>query len=336
MKKAFLAVVVVLLVFSLVACSTAVSGATDSKTSDESAPADVETVEAGNYTVGVLYCMLSAPAVKVVSVFVESKAEELGISLVELDGEFDAQKQTDQLNSLISQGVDAIILNPVDSKSIIPAVKKATEAGIPVFMMGMDIDASGKEYVVTYIGEDEKKVGEAAGELMKEAMGDAEGRILIVEGKAGTDPQINRTAGFEEAIAGSNISVVAKVAGDFDKALAMNVTQDALTKYPDINGIWVHDDTMCVGVVQAMKTMGYTGDDITVISYNGNQNGYDFVVNGDIYATMIQSMKWIGEKTMEITNEYLQGATVEPIYVEETIEKITRDNADAYDQSLLW
>ena len=91
-------------------------------------------------------------------------------------------------------------------------------------------------------------MGEAAGELMKEAMGDAEGRILIVEGKAGTDPQINRTAGFEEAIAGSNISVVAKVAGDFDKALAMNVTQDALTKDPDINGIWVHDDTMCVGL----------------------------------------------------------------------------------------
>ena len=61
-----------------------------------------------------------------------------------------------------------------------------------------------------------------------------------------------------------------------------------------------------------MKTMGYTGDDITVISYNGNQNGYDFVVNGDIYATMIQSMKWIGEKTMEITNEYLQAQRLNP------------------------
>ena len=79
MKKAFLAVVVVLLVFSLLLVQQLRVEQLIRRHLMNQHRADVETVEAGNYTVGVLYCMLSAPAVKVVSVFVESKAEELGI-----------------------------------------------------------------------------------------------------------------------------------------------------------------------------------------------------------------------------------------------------------------
>lgn len=344
MKKAISIFLSVLMALSLFACATPTAQTatqSDDSASTEATAAPAATDEAAaatesdKLTVGVLYCLLSAPAVKVFANGIESKAAELGVDLIELDGGWDAAKQTDQMNSLIAQGVDAIILNPVDSKSIVPVVKKAFDAGIPVVMGAMNIDASGADYVVTYVGADELDVGRAAGELMLKTLGEAGGDVLIVEGKAGTDPQINRTAGFEEAIAGSNINVVAKVAGDYDKAEAMTVTLDALTKYPNIKGIWVHDDTMCVGVVQAMKSMNYTGSDIAVVSYNGSQAGYDMVKAGEIVGTAVQPLVQEGSVSLQAAVDAANGLTVEKWYKDE-ITPITKENVDSYDQSLLW
>ncbi len=322
MKKVLHKVLVLSLVLVLVTCSLGVT-------------AHASGNAAGKKTVGVLYCLLSAPAVKVFATGIEAKAKELGIDLIELDGGWDAQKQTDQMSSLIAQGVDAIVLNPVDSKSIIPVVKQAKEAGIPVVMGAMDIDASGKEYTVSYVGADEKDVGRAAADMMKTALGEAGGPVLIVEGKAGTDPQINRTAGFEEGITGSAVAVCAKVAGDFDKATAMKVTQDALTKDSNIKGIWVHDDTMCIGVVQAMKTMGFSGKDIAVVSYNGSKSGYDMVKAGDIVGTAVQPLFVEGSTSLQAAVDASDGKPVEAWYKDE-ITPISKDNVDSYDVNLLW
>lgn len=337
MKKLICIILSVCMALSLIACAAPAAEPPVAEANTEpAANTEVAAVPGSDkITVGVLYCLLSAPAVKVFASGIESKAAELGIDLIELDGGWDAAKQTDQLNSLIAQNVDAIILNPVDSKSIVPAVKKASEAGIPVVMGAMNIDASGEAYVVTYVGADEKDVGRAAGELMKQTLGELGGDVIVVEGKAGTDPQINRTAGFEEAIAGTNINVVAKVAGDFDKAKAMTVTLDALTKYPNIKGIWVHDDTMCVGVVQAMKTMNYAGSDIAVVSYNGSQAGYDMVKAGDIVGTAVQPLVMEGSISLQAAVDAVNGKALEKWYKDE-ITPITKENVDSYDMSLLW
>lgn len=285
---------------------------------------------------GVLYCLLSAPAVKVMAGGVQEAAQRLGVELVELDAGWDAQKQTDQMNSLISQGVDAIILNPVDNKSLIPAAKKAQEAGIPVVTAAMNLDEAGQEYINAFVGADEIDVGRAAGEMMLKALGDAGGKVVIVEGQAGTDPQINRTKGFEEVVAkNANISVVAKLPGDFDKAKAMAVTEDALTKYPDIAGIWVHDDTMCVGVVQAMKAMSFTGEQIKVVSYNGSKAGADMVKSGEIIGTAVQPLAWEGATAVQIALDVLDGKPVDKWY-KDVIEPITPENVSSYDPALLW
>lgn len=284
--------------------------------------------------IGVCYCSTSAPAVQVFAKGIQEKAKELGVEIVELDAGFDATKQTDQMNTLISQKVDGIVLNPVDGKSVVPSAKAAKEAGIPVVMGAMDIDESGREYVVSFVGADDKDVGKAAGERMIEELSDG-GQVAIVEGTAGTSATTGRTEGFEEAVAGSNIEVVTKLAADFDKSKAMTVTEDILTKYPDLAGIWVHDDTMCVGVVQAMKSMGYTGDDIKVISYNGSKNGANMVKNGEIVATSVQPLVEEGKTSVDVLVKAINGEEVDSWY-KDTIEMLDADNVDDYDESLLW
>ncbi|MBU9727903.1 sugar ABC transporter substrate-binding protein [Diplocloster modestus] len=297
--------------------------------------AQTGTAGASGLKIGVCYCMLSAPAVKVFAQGIQEKAKELGVELIELDGGFDASKQTDQINSLVSQKVDGIVLNPVDGTSIIPAVKAAKEAGIPVVMGAMDIDESGREYVVSFVGADDKDVGAAAGKKMLETLGEKGGKVAIVEGTAGTSAATLRTEGFEEAIKGSSIEVVTKLSADFDKAKAMSITEDILTKYPDLSGIWVHDDTMCVGVAQAMKSMGYTGEDLKVVSYNGSKNGADMVKSGEIVATSVQPLVDEGRTSIEVLVKAISGETVETWY-KDKIDMLDASNVDSYDPALLW
>lgn len=301
---------------------------------EAAAPADLGVPDGTGKKVGVLYCLLAAPAVKVYAKGIQEMAEQSGAEIIELDGEWDPQKQSDQMSSLISQGVDAIVLNPVDGKSIIPVVKKAYEAGIPVVMGAMDIDESGREYVASFVGPDDLSVGESAGEIMMKALPDG-GKVAIVEGTAGTSPQINRTGGFENAVAGSNIEIVAKLPADYDKAKAMAVAEDLLTKYPDLAGIWVHDDPMAVGVVQAMKAQGLTGADVKVVSYGGSKEGADLVKAGDTVATAVQPLVEEGRKSLAVALMVTNGQEVEAWY-KDTIVPLTAENVDGYDPSLLW
>lgn len=291
--------------------------------------------DAKGMKVGVLYCSLAAPAVKVFAQGIQEVMQESGAEIVELDSEFDAQKQTDQMNSLISQKVDAIVLNPVDGKSIIPAVKKAHEEGIPVVMGAMDIDESGREYVVSFVGADDTDVGRAAGKIMIDALGEAGGKVAIVEGSSGTSSQLQRTAGFEEAVAGSNIEIVAKLPADFDKAKAMTIAEDLFTKYQDLKGIWVHDDTMAVGVVQAMKSQGLTGDDVKIVSYNGSKAGADMIKSGEIIATAVQPLVEEGRNSMIVAINAAKGEQVEAWY-KDVIVPLDKSNIDDYDPALLW
>jgi len=321
-------VCVTLLIILLLTSTIFASGTKEASTSQD-ASTD------GQMTIGVSYCQLSAPAVKVFAQGIREKADELGIDLVEVDASWDAQKQTDQMNTFIAQKVDAIVLNPVDSSSIVPVVKKAYEAGIPVVMGAMNIDESGQDYVVSYVGADEEDVGRAAGLLLKKHFGSGKYSVAIVEGVAGSDPQIKRTRGFEDAIKGSGLKVVAKVPGDFDKAKAMTVTEDLLMRFPDLDGIWVHDDTMCVGVVQAMKSMGYTGKDIAVVSYNGSKLGAEMVKSGDIIGTAVQPLVVEGSTSIQVAYDAAKGKQVDKWY-KDVIEPITIDNVDSYNPELLW
>ena len=115
----------------------------------------------------------------------------------------------------------------------------------------------------------------------------------------------------------------------------MSATEDALTKNPDLKGIFVHDDTMCIGVVQAMKSLGYTGEDIAVISYNGSANGAKMIREGDILASAVQPLYNEGKVSVEVCMKAINGEETEAWYKDQ-IDMLTADNVETYDPALLW
>lgn len=205
--------------------------------------------------VAVLWCSLAAPACQAGAVASEKEAEAQDVELIEMDAEMDAQKQSDQIANAITQGCNVIILNPVDAKSLIPACQKVKDAGILLIVIGMQLDESASDLVDCFVGGDDLEVGVRCGEMMKEALPDG-GKIAIVEGAAGSDPQIKRTQGFEDEVKDSKIEVVDKQNSNWSTEEAMAITEDFLIKYPELSGIFVHDDSMAAGVIEAVKAAG--------------------------------------------------------------------------------
>ena len=119
-------------------------------------------------------CMdLTNPFFKLIANVMEEEAQKHGYTLVALSGELDPAKQNNQLADFAAQGYVAIFLNPVDSKAAGEGVKKAHEAGIPVFTFDVEVtDAEAKDLIVSHIGSDNYQGGLLAGESMMKVTGD--------------------------------------------------------------------------------------------------------------------------------------------------------------------
>lgn len=284
-------------------------------------------------TIGVSYCLLSAPAVKVFAQGIQEEAKELGITLVELDGNYDPTTQASQMSELIAQKVDAIVLNPCDGTSLVASAKEAYDAGIPVVTGAMNIDESGAEYIVSFVGADDEDVGFCAGEAMKSHV--ESGQVAIIEGTAGSSAQVNRTAGFERSLEGSNLEIVAKLSADFDEAKAMDVMQDLLTRYPDLKGVFCQDDTMASGAAQAMKELSYTGEDVALVGYNGSAAGAKLIEEGYMIASAVQPLVEEGRGSIRALVKAMNGEEVNPWY-KDVIVPLDAETLKTYDESLLW
>ena len=119
-------------------------------------------------------CMdLANPFFKLIANVMQQEAQKYGYEVVASSGDNDPAKQNNQLSDFVAQGCDAIFLNPVDSKAAGEGVKKAHEAGIPVFTFDVQVtDEEAKELIVSHIGSDNYQGGKLAGESMMKVTGD--------------------------------------------------------------------------------------------------------------------------------------------------------------------
>ena len=332
MKKILVVIVTVLLLVGMVACSQeSPADNTDTASADTSSDAsDVSDDTTDNdepLVIRALWCTMAAPSVKAGDEGAAAMAKELGVDYLGLDAEFDVQKQVDQAMNLISQGVDGIILNPIDQTSYGAVVKAIEDAGIPLVVFAQRLEESAMESVISYVGGDEVAVGEACGRSMEEALGGS-GNVVIVEGAPGSAPQIGRTQGFENIInANPNITILEKQGCPWDREEALAITEDFLTKYDNIDGIFCHDDHMGLGVYEAVKAAGKL-DEIKLVFFNGTKEVIDLVKAGEVYSTITQPIRWGGGKSVEALVDYINGREVEAWYPDYN-EPITIENADS-------
>ena len=234
----------------------------------------------------------------------QAKADELGASLIVLDSQDDAASELSNVEDLITQGVDLIMINPTDSDAVGSAVLAANEAGIPVITL--DRSANSGE-VVAHIASDNVAGGVMAGEFIVEQLG-GKGSVVELEGIPGASAARERGEGFNTAIEGTDIKVVAKQTANFDRAEGLSVMEDILQSQAEIDAVFAHNDEMALGALEAIKA---SGRDIIIVGFDATDDAVAAVEAGDLAATVQQLPKDIGSIGVDTAIKILAGESVE-------------------------
>ncbi|WP_371365143.1 Ribose import binding protein RbsB [Sporomusa rhizae] len=249
----------------------------------------------------------------------KAAADANGIELVVMDAQNDASKQLANIENLIQQKVSVIIVNPVDSKAIVPAIEAANKANIPVITV--DRGAAGGT-VVSAIASDNVAGGKMAGQLIVDKIG-GKGKVVELEGIPGTSAANDRGKGFNEAIkAAAGITVVAKQPADFDRAKGMKVMENILQANPEINAVFAHNDEMALGALEAIKASNRAN--VMVVGFDATADAVKAVNEGTLAATVAQKPKDMGKVSIETAKKVMAKETVPasiPVALELVVKK---------------
>ena len=238
-------------------------------------------------------------------------ATENNVELVVVDAGDDAAKQTSDIEDLVSRNVGVLIVNPVDSDAVAPAVKSAMSQGIKVIaedrgVNGVDVDCQ--------IASDNVAGARMATEYLMDLVGEG-AKVAELQGVPGASATIDRGAGFHQ-VADQSLQVAASQTANFNRAEGMTVMENILQSDGTIKGVFAHNDEMALGAVEAVAA---SGKDIKIVGFDATDDAQKAVKDGKMAATVAQKPDKMGETAIGTAVKIMAGETVEksiPVEVE--------------------
>lgn len=251
--------------------------------------------------------------------------EANGDKLITTDPANDVTRQITQIEDMITQGIDAIFLNPAEAEGILPALDMLKEAGIPI--INFDTEVAELSYCKSYIGSDNYNAGFVCGEdLVKKIPGG--GPIIILNSP--TMNSINdREKGFRDAIEGKGFNVVAEQDAKGNLEVSMGLAEDLLQAHGDVVAIFGGNDPTALGALAAANAANLT--DVLIYGVDGSPDIKAELARGDslIEGSGAQSPINIAKISVDVMYKYLEGQKVDARYPVETF-LITNDNVSQY------
>ncbi len=254
----------------------------------------------------------------------EAAAKQFGVRLTFTgpSAETEVDKQIDIVENLITRGVDAIGISPCDGKALVPVIEKAVAKGIPVVTVDSDAKTNKR---LAYIGTDNEKAGEMAARELAKLMG-GKGKVLIIQGVPGAENLMQRVKGFKRVIAKyPQIRIVSEQACQSDQALALNITENALTVHPDLGGIFGVNAPGAPGAAQAVKAVGKAGK-VKIVGFDALPDTVRYCAEGVIQAIVEQRPYRMGYLAVRYLKEALEGKKI-PRMVDTGVDIITPERA---------
>jgi len=279
--------------------------------------------EGGGPRIGLSISTLNNPYFVTLRNGAQDAAKKDGAQLIISDAQNDAATQQDDVQNYVTQQVDAILVNPVDSESIVPAIQAANQADIPV--IALDRGASGGE-IATLIVSDNVEGGRMAGKELIELVGS--GPVAQLEGIPGASPTRDRGQGFEEVINGQDaVELVASQTANFVREEGLTVTENILQSNPEIKGIFAQNDEMALGAVRALKNRA--GTDVKIVGFDGVEEALKAVQSGKMNATVAQQPDRIGSLGVENAIKVVDGESVEK-NIPVPVKLVTKENVSEF------
>ncbi|HEX9332822.1 MAG TPA: ABC transporter substrate-binding protein [Anaerolineales bacterium] len=242
---------------------------------------------------------------------IKETADKLGIKqLVFSDAQQKQENQISAMRSCIQQGVNVIALPPVVEDGWDAVLTEAKNANIPVIIVDRSVSADPSLYAA-HIGSNMELEGErAAAEFNKQLPNG--GAILELSGTTGSGAAVGRAKGLRNKL-NSNIKILDSQTGNFTRAEALPVMQAFLQKYKpgvDFQGIFIHNDDMGIGAIEALKAAGVNPGDLKIVSVDGTRGGFQAMVDGWFQAD-VECNPLLGPQVFDMALKLMNGEKID-------------------------
>lgn len=234
--------------------------------------------------------------------------------------------EVNMVQNAVNRHVAGIVLAPSDPDALVPAVKAAWEAHIPVIIIDSALSNAGRQYYQSFLATDNRKAGELCAEALLAKTGPT-GEIAIMSYVAGVGSEIGRVGGFTDYIKShSKLSIVGPYYSQSQMATALNQTTDVLTAHPHLKGIFGANEPTAIGMARALKQSGR--GEVTAVGFDGNEDLQNFIKDGTLIAIAVQGSYQMGEKGVQTLLTVLDHKKV-PKEIDTGVVLVTKANIDS-------
>ncbi|HXW51403.1 MAG TPA: substrate-binding domain-containing protein [Candidatus Acidoferrales bacterium] len=276
--------------------------------------------QAASKTIGVSIQDLQAQFYVAMQKGMKSEATKYGYAIIFTDANRDQNKQTSQVEDFISRHVSAIVLAPVDSKAVGPAIAEANTANVPVFTADI-ASTSNVGKVISHVASDNVQGGKVAADLLGAALG-GQGTVAIIDQPEVTSVQ-DRVKGFRQELAAKypKIQIVADQPAGGDRVQANTVMENLLQTYPNLGGVFGINDDSALGALKAVQDAGKLGT-VKIVGYDATPEARQAIDAGQMVGDPEQHPDQIGALVIDQIHAYFNGKTP-PKYIPVTVGAYT-------------
>ncbi len=237
-----------------------------------------------------------------------------GVTLQIEDAKDDVSKQLSQVQNFIANGVNAIIVNPVDTSATAAITKAAADAGVPLVYVNrepIDVDKLGPK--AAFVASNEADLGTLEAKQICKLLG-GKGNILVMEGVLSNQSAVQRTKDVHEVISApdcSGMKIVAEQTANYDRTQAQNLMTNWLSKGLKFDAVVSNNDEMAIGALQAMKSAGMDTKSAIVGGIDATQDALASMKSGDLKVTVFQDAAGQGKGAVDAALALAAGKPVE-------------------------
>jgi len=280
-------------------------------------------------TIAVIVPPVENPFFGTMQVIAAAKAEELGYKTIKLVHDDDANKQMELFETVIAQGVAAIILDNAGADATVAAVQKAKDAGIGCFLVDREITKEG--VAISQIISNNYQGATILAEYFVGLMNE-EGKFVELTGKD-TDTNAHvRSQGYHDVLDQiSGMEMVAQQTANWSQTEGYSVMETLLQQHPDIKGVICGNDTMALGAQAALLTAGRA--DVICVGFDGSDDAIESIMKGELKATSLQPVAEMAIQAAVQADKWIKtGKTGKPEKQSIDMVLLTPENADQYEK----
>ena len=280
----------------------------------------------GEIVMGALWQNMANEFLKEIQAGAQRRAKELGVKLLEADGQGKPELQISQCENYIAQGVDAVILHPYDREACAPIVDMCNEAGVVIILCNSR--TTNMDRASAFVGSDDVNAGEIEMQFIADKLG-GKGGVVIIHGPNGHSAEINRTKGNYNILKKyPQMKVLAEQTANWDRAQGMELTENWLTAGMPIKAVVGQNDEMALGALMAVEAAGKQ-DEIFIIGIDAIADALQAVKDRRLDATVFQDGQGQGYGSVDVAYRIIQGEEV-PFMNDIPFVLVTPENVGKY------